>query len=69
MTDFCVLMPGHKLVIDCARVVNEARATDEHDETSVELLASLVSLEMAFNLLDAGDHGRAREILEGKSGG
>ena len=69
MTDFSLLMPGHELVIECAREVFAARKTDEDGGPSIDLAVSIVCLGEALRLLDAGNHGRAREILEGKSGG
>ena len=65
--DFSLLMPGHELVIACARKIDAAGTEG--------LRSHLNSLRIALLLLDAGNHGetakrlRAREILEGKSGG
>ena len=62
--DFSILMPGHDLVIKRARAARNTVVSDQDGRVSIELLDRLVGLGSALDLLDAGNHGRAREILE-----
>ena len=61
MDDFSTLMPGHELVIERARQMCRPA-------WPAELAVRRSELKTALEILDAGNHERAREILEGRAG-